>query len=56
MGFPYEPNSWDGVSGVIFVGGAEGPTLIYSIIAIAICLAALFFGNGVEASKYKKHK
>lgn len=56
MGFPFENASWDGVSGVIFVGGVNGPTLLYSIIAIAICIAALLYGNGVEATKYKKHK
>jgi hypothetical protein len=56
MGFPFENASWDSVSGVIFVGGTGGHTLVYSLIAIGICVAALLFGNGVEASKYKKHK
>ena len=56
MGFPYDTPTWDGVSGVIFVGGVSGPTLIYSILAIAICIAALLYGNSVESSKYKKHK
>ncbi len=56
MGFPYENGSWEGVSGVIFVGGADGPTGIYSMIAIGICIAALLIGNAMEAGKYKNHK
>ncbi len=56
MGFPFETATWDGVSGVIFVGGTGGHTLVYSIIAIAICIAALVFGNGIESSKYRKHR
>lgn len=56
MGFPYENASWDGVSGVIFVGGAGGATMMYSMIAIGICIAALLLGNGIESNKYKNHK
>lgn len=54
MGFPFDTPSWDGVSGAIFMG--QNMTGVFSIIAIAICIAALLLGNGVEASKYKKHK
>lgn len=56
MGFPYENASWDGVSGVIFVGGAGGSAGLYSIIAIGICIAALLIGNAMESGKYKNHK
>lgn len=54
MGFPYEPASWDGVSGVIFMG--QNMAGVYSAIAIGLAVAALLIGNATESSKYKNHK
>ena len=39
MGFPYEPASWDGVSGAIFMGFGGGAPGFYSLIAIALSKA-----------------
>lgn len=56
MGFPFDTPTWDGVSGAIFPGMGSAMPGIFTVIAIGVCVAALFFGNGVEAGKYKKHK
>ncbi|MEL6377043.1 MAG: hypothetical protein AAFQ04_07575 [Pseudomonadota bacterium] len=54
MGWPFESETWEGVSGAIFMG--QNMTGIYSGIGIAICIAFLVIGNNIEASKYKDHK
>ncbi|MEQ9259882.1 MAG: hypothetical protein RIG84_12390 [Roseovarius sp.] len=56
MGFPFDTPTWDGVSGAIFIGMGSSAPGIYSLIAIVMCLAALFLGQGKESSKYKSHK
>lgn len=56
MGFPFEEPTWEGVSGAIFMGMGTAMPGIYTMIAIAICIAALLWGNATEAGKYKKHK
>ncbi|MEM9498993.1 MAG: hypothetical protein AAGA28_13800 [Pseudomonadota bacterium] len=56
MGFPFDTPSWDGVSGPIFMGTGTSMPGIFTLIAIAVCIAALAFGNSTEASKYRKHK
>ncbi|MEL6682104.1 MAG: hypothetical protein AAFQ09_05600 [Pseudomonadota bacterium] len=56
MGFPYEPASWDGVSGPIFMGYGTAMPGIFTLIAIICCIAALVIGQGAEAAKYRNHK
>lgn len=56
MGFPYDPASWDGVSGPIFMGYGSSMPGIFTAIAIIICIAALVIGQGAEAAKYRDHK
>jgi len=56
MGFPFDTPTWDGVSGAIFMGLGGSAPGIYSLIAIAICIAALAVGNMKEHGKYKPHK
>ena len=56
MGFPYEPASWDGVSGPIFMGYGTSMPGVYTFIAIVLCIAALAIGQKAESAKYKAHK
>ena len=56
MGFPFDTPTWEGVSGPIFMGTGSTLPGLFSLIAVVICIAALLLGNGMEASKYKKHK
>ncbi|MEO1138881.1 MAG: hypothetical protein AAFW87_05430 [Pseudomonadota bacterium] len=56
MGFPFDTPTWDSVSGAIFPGMGSAMPGAFTVIAIAICIVALLFGNGVESSKYKNHK
>ena len=54
MGFPFDTPTWEGVSGAIFMG--QNMTGVFSVVAIALCIAALAIGQGMEASKYKDHQ
>ncbi|MEM6375214.1 MAG: hypothetical protein AAF686_03180 [Pseudomonadota bacterium] len=56
MGFPFEGDTWEGVSGAIFMGLGTAAPGVYSVIAIAICIGALAIGQSMESSKYKDHK
>lgn len=56
MGFPYDPASWDGVSGPIFMGYGTSMPGVFTVIGIVICIAALVIGQAGEAAKYRKHK
>lgn len=56
MGFPFEEPTWEGVSGAIFMGFGTAAPGIFTLIAIVLCLLALFFGNMKESQKYKGQK
>ena len=56
MGFPFDEPTWDGVSGAIFMGLGGFMPGLFTLIAVAICIAALVLGQIAEAEKYKKHK
>ena len=53
MGFPYDPQSWDGVSGPIFMGYGTSMPGIFTVIAIIVCIATLAVGQSKEAAKYR---
>ncbi|MFT4783755.1 MAG: hypothetical protein ACI9IV_001497 [Paracoccaceae bacterium] len=56
MGFPYEPASWEGVSGPIFMGFGGALPGFYTVVAIGLCILALVIGQRAEAAKYADHK
>jgi hypothetical protein len=56
MGFPFEPATWEGVSGPIFMGYGSAWPGIFSVIGIALCIAALVIGQKAEAKSYGKYK
>ena len=56
MGFPYEPASWDGVSGPIFMGTGSSLPGTITVIAIIVAILMLVFGQKTEAGKYRDHK
>lgn len=56
MGFPYEPNSWDGVSGAIFMGFGSSMPGMFTVIAIVVAVVLLALGQKTEAGKYRDHK
>lgn len=56
MGWPFEDPSWDGVSGAIYMGLGTALPGLFSVIAIALCIGALAYGQAQEASSYKKYK
>ena len=56
MGFPYDPASWDGVSGPIFVGAGSSMPGAFTVLAIIISIAMLAVGQKTEAGKYRDHK
>ena len=53
MGFPYEDASWSVVDGAMFVGWGTGAPGLYTLLAAAICAAALIYGQVTEARKTK---
>lgn len=56
MGYPYDTASWDAAGGPIFMGWGTSLPGIFTMIAIAICIAALVIGQAAEAAKYRNHK
>ncbi|MEO9780998.1 MAG: hypothetical protein ABJH07_25525 [Sedimentitalea sp.] len=56
MGFPFEPATWDGVSGPIFMGYGSVMPGVFTVISIGLCIAALVIGQRAEAAKYSKYK
>ncbi|MEL7257960.1 MAG: hypothetical protein AAFN80_08970 [Pseudomonadota bacterium] len=56
MGFPFDTASWDGVSGAIFPGLGSSMPGTFTVIAIAIAVVLLAFGQKTEAGKYRNHK
>ncbi len=56
MGFPFEPATWDGVSGPIFMGYGGSLPGLFSVIGIVLCIGALVIGQKAEAKKYKDLK
>ena len=53
MGFPFEEASWDAVSGAMYMGSTGSAPAIFTVLAIAACVAVLFFGNRSEHNRYK---
>lgn len=56
MGFPYEPATWEGVSGPIFMGFGGAMPGLFSLIAIILCIVTLVIGQQAEAKSYAKYK
>ena len=58
MGYPYAEATWDVAEGAMFMGGAAGSIapLIYTLVAIAACIWALWSGNRKEHEKYGDYK
>ncbi len=56
MGFPFEPATWDGVSGPIFMGYGGAMPGLFSVIAIGLCIGVLAIGQMSEAKSYAKYK
>jgi hypothetical protein len=56
MGFPYDPQSWDGVSGAIFMGAGSSMPGMFTALAIIVAILMLVFGQKTEAGKYRDHK
>ena len=56
MGFPFETATWEGVSGPIFMGYGGALPGVFTVISIALCIAALVIGQKAEAAKYLKYK
>ena len=56
MGFPFEPSTWEGVSGPIFMGYGGSLPGLFSLISIVLCIAALVIGQRAEAKSYEKYK
>ncbi|MEP1765574.1 MAG: hypothetical protein ABJJ53_02805 [Sulfitobacter sp.] len=56
MGFPFEPATWEGVSGPIFMGYGGALPGLFSVISIGLCIAALVIGQKAEAKSYSKYK
>ncbi len=56
MGFPFEPASWDAVTGAMYMGAGGSMTLVYTLIAAAVCVYALWRGHSKEHALYDKHK
>ena len=54
MGFDYA--STDEMTGAIFTGAGSGMTMVWFIIAAAICVFAIWAGNRHEHAAYKKLK
>lgn len=53
MGFPYDEASWSVVDGAMFMGWGSGAPGFYTLIAAAICVAVLVYGQKSEAKKTK---
>ncbi|MGE4611130.1 MAG: hypothetical protein AAED33_07025 [Paracoccaceae bacterium] len=56
MGFPFEQASWDGVEGAIYMGAGGISPLIYTLVAAAACVFALWLGNRKEHALYANFK
>lgn len=56
MGFPFPDASWDGVTGAMYMGAGGSMPLVYTLLAAAVCIYALWQGNKNEHALYDKHK
>ena len=54
MGFDYA--SVDDMTGAIFMGAGTSMSMVWFLIAAALCVVALISGNRHEHSAYKKLK
>lgn len=56
MGFPFDKAEWvDGME-AIFPGAGGSMPGTWTVIAIVVCLGALFIGQKAETTKYKKYQ
>ena len=56
MGFPFDKPSWTDAAGPIFTGAGGSMMVVYSLIAIGICIAVLAIGQKSESKSYSKKK
>jgi len=56
MGFSFSEASWDGVTGAIYMGAGGSMPLVYTLVAAAVCVFALWSGNKKEHALYEPHK
>ena len=56
MGYPYAEATWDAATGAMYMGAGGGAPLIYTLIAIAVCIWALWSGNRKEYAMYDRTK
>ncbi len=51
MGFPYDEANWAVVDGAMYMGAGGSMPGVFTVIAMAICVAVLFVGHRSEAKK-----
>ncbi len=56
MGYPYAEATWGVADGAMYMGAGGAAPLIYTLIAIAACIWALWSGNRKEHEKYGDYK
>ncbi len=56
MGFSFSEASWDGVTGAIYMGAGGSMPLVYTLLAAAVCVYAMWSGNRKEHALYDKIK
>ncbi|MEM9063570.1 MAG: hypothetical protein AAGD13_24185 [Pseudomonadota bacterium] len=52
MGWPFDAASWDVAEGAYY--SAVGSELIWLIVSVVMCLAAMFVGSKHELDAYRK--
>ncbi|MEL6617748.1 MAG: hypothetical protein AAFP16_02650 [Pseudomonadota bacterium] len=55
MGFPYDEASWSVVDGAMYMGAGSSMPGLYTLIAAAICVAVLVFGQKTERTKTRQY-
>lgn len=56
MGFPYDEASWSVVDGAMFMGWGTSMPGVFTLIAAAICVAVLVFGQATESAKTRQYE
>lgn len=54
MGWPFETASWEAAEGAYYA--AVGGELVWVVISVVMCCAALFVGSRHELDAYQKAK
>ena len=54
MGAPFETGTWNGVTGAYYMGLNSGWEVVWLLVSIVMCVAALWVGHKHESDAYDK--